>query len=213
MDDETNRVHFLSAYVAQQRAEIAGDKASLGQFFLAKAALAGALVTAAAIENQSVVMLVGALLPFALMLLDFLYRKRLNEVFRRWRNLHEDVLPEVREAAKLGDMRLFEDVVTGGEAEIMQEERLIKTLVLCPSLLFSVIATRLALDEAGGMDERLIGGASFALYPAIIVVFYVLLFEAQENFRRTYVTAAVVISGLVGIGAGILVQEVFLRGS
>jgi len=103
--------------------------------------------------------------------------------------------------------------VTGGEVEIMQEERLIKTLVLCPSLLFSVIATRLALDEAGGMDERLIGGASFALYPAIIVVFYVLLFEAQENFRRTYITVAIVISGLVGIGAGILVQEVFLRGS
>ena len=200
-----HRDQFLTNYVMQQRQEIAGDKASLNQLYLAKGAILAAITAAIGSDNNKAIFFIFAFTPFIFMQIDYLYKKRLNEIFRRWDNLQNNIIPMFDCLDSSSRDKLFEKTVKGMKNAIYKEERVIKSSTLFPTIV--VAPTFCGLYAASLVSDEKLQTFAFGAAVNFVLLFvcFQLLFDTNEYFENTYSTGSVYFALLLSITCGFIV--------
>lgn len=188
---------FLSDYLTQTRRDIIADKTTLSRIFTTKVLVIGSVAASFATKFSD---LAVAVLPVVLFSLDFLYRKRLNEIMNRWQNLYCSIVPKIKELAPSFSAQefFFEDVVKTKRVEILNEERDMKTWPMAISLFFGIPAAVQFARTDIAIPDVFWGAVLFAAIAYIAI--YCIMFKNVPTFEDTYsdrfLYGAIVVSGL-----------------
>ncbi|MEI4232080.1 hypothetical protein [Roseovarius sp. D22-M7] len=213
-----DRLETLVSFLVQTRREIIADKASLDRMFIAKAIVVASVVASATTDLLDAMIAVS---PLLVMILDFVYKKRLNEIFARWKHLKNAVTPRIETLAQIRAIPgvskpelyfkeqtnvYFEEDVIDRWDDILAEERASKSNFL----MFMLFASTWGFMNFMKTDLAWVSRCDLAIgtiiYCLIIVLIYVIYFRSLEKFKDTYYPLRLAL----GLGAGALLTVLYI---
>ncbi len=193
-----DRLDAMISLLVQTRRDIIADKASLDRMFVAKAVVVASVLASMATAYVDAVV---AATPFIIMVLDYVYKKRLNEIFSRWNYLSDELITRIDVISGISKIEIsetenayFEQDVVSRESEILNEERYSKTFFLVVWLLLSCwglvwfMKTNLHWTNTNHLSL-------FALaFSAVLGAVYAICFLSSDKFKKTHHVGSIYIS-------------------
>ena len=196
------KLNFLRDLMVRTRFDIMQDKESLTRLFYAKLITVGGALSLVPTEAGALAVL---FLPFIVIWIDHMHKKRVLEVFARWRHSAEQCVPAARKLEGFwadDEFRFFEEEVVRDKDALIREEAWSRGWLTLAAFVLSapvfVIVTHRFLGTSLSYGISLM--AAWA-----VVVFEVLwaAFLSSEKFQDTYPYKSWSIPIGLGIAVGI----------
>jgi uncharacterized membrane protein YhaH (DUF805 family) len=216
---EEAKLNFLRDYMIRSRYDAMQDKTALTQLFQAKLLILGGAIP---VLGSKAGLLAAICLPFILISIDYLHKKRFLEIFARWDHSAEQCVKAARAIDgfwKPDEFEFLEERISRNKKTLADEESAIRLLVVLITLFVSAPAFALAVHKFCGVPLSMGIGLMLTWVLFVFIIFWV-GFISSEKFQSTYPnnswSAPVGLALLVGVSVllrplGFDVLDIFMQ--
>jgi hypothetical protein len=201
---EEAKLNFLRDYIVRNRFDAMLDKATLTQLFYMKLLVFGGALS---LIPTRVGVLALTLLPFVIMSLDHMHKKRFIEIFYRWEHSANECAKAAQKLSGFwtGDeFKFLEHDIVRKRTELSNEESWSRFFWLLGALCLSTPAFALTLHRFAGVPLAA-GSDLMAGWSAFILIVVTLSFIRPPKFRDAYPAKG------FSVPVGLIVIVAFLR--